>query len=108
MNLHSTINTLTASMGGNCTPIIDQKALKQGSRPWVEEYHKRLMDGGAPDVTVPPYLRRLTVKEAALLQTFPSSFSFVGSQSSRYRQVGNAVPPKLAESVAFAVRGALD
>ena len=47
--------------------------------------------------------RRLTVREAALIQTFPSSFSFTEkdgkkllSQSSSYKVVGNAVPPLLA------------
>lgn len=47
--------------------------------------------------------RRLTVREAALIQTFPSSFFFTEkdgkkllSQSSSYRVVGNAVPPLLA------------
>lgn len=36
--------------------------------------------------------RRLSVRESAIIQTFPLSFEFVGSMSSMYRQVGNAVP----------------
>ncbi|MDL2143857.1 DNA cytosine methyltransferase [Flavobacterium tructae] len=36
--------------------------------------------------------RRLSVRESAIIQTFPTSFEFVGSMSSMYRQVGNAVP----------------
>jgi DNA (cytosine-5)-methyltransferase 1 len=107
VNLHSTINTLTASMGGNKTPIIDENALRTDSKPWIEEYHQRLMDGQSAEDVAPAHLRRLTVTEAALLQTFPSSFAFEGPQSSKFRQIGNAVPPKLAESVAVALKLAL-
>ena len=44
--------------------------------------------------------RTLTVREAARIQTFPDSFRFAGSRSDAFRQIGNAVPPALAESVA--------
>ena len=37
--------------------------------------------------------RRFTPLEAARIQSFPDDFNFVGSQSSAYRQIGNAVPP---------------
>ena len=43
--------------------------------------------------------RRLTIEECALLQDFPADHPFQGVKSSRYRQVGNAVPPALAEAV---------
>jgi DNA (cytosine-5)-methyltransferase 1 len=46
--------------------------------------------------------RRLTVEECAKLQGFPVGYPFQGAKYSRYRQVGNAVPPKLAEVVARA------
>lgn len=49
-------------------------------------------------------LRRLTPRECAAIQTFPESWSFVGSRASQYRQVGNAVPPKLAEAIGCAMR----
>jgi len=52
--------------------------------------------------------RRLTVAEVAALQGFPPAHPWQGTQTSRYRQVGNAVPPRLAEVVARAVMGADD
>lgn len=100
--------TLPASMGGNATPIIDQVELESGDEPWVVQYHRRLADGGKPLARAPKRLRRLTVEEAAALQTFPRSWRFSGARGNQYRQIGNAVPPALAEAVAEAVVAVLD
>lgn len=43
--------------------------------------------------------RRTTIAEAAALQTFPQSHPWRGSMSSQFQQIGNAVPPLLAEAV---------
>jgi DNA (cytosine-5)-methyltransferase 1 len=108
LDLETPALTLPASMGGNRTPIIDQESLETGAEPWVIGYHRHLMRGGAPAKSVPKRLRRLTVQEAAALQTFPTDWKFVGSQSARFRQIGNAVPPELARHVALAVRRTLN
>lgn len=44
----------------------------------------------------PEETRPLTVRECARIQTFPDTWQFAGSLSSQYRQIGNAVPVKLA------------
>jgi DNA (cytosine-5)-methyltransferase 1 len=51
--------------------------------------------------------RTLTVRECARAQTFPDRFWFAGSRGDQFRQVGNAVPPFLAEAVAWTVRSML-
>ena len=44
----------------------------------------------------PEETRPLTIREYARIQTFPDEWEFVGSISSQYRQIGNAVPVNLA------------
>jgi DNA-cytosine methyltransferase len=73
---------------------------------------------GAPGYTITTYFNRpgngcyihpsqdrvLTSLEAARIQSFPDSFRFKGSKTSRTKQIGNAVPPLLAFSIARKIR----
>ena len=102
--------TLPASMGGNRTPIVDDQALYGNSTEWVNDYHSHLMAGGEPYncQSAPSCLRRITVDEALLLQSFPRDYQLHGTQSSLYRQIGNAVPCELAHAIADVMRFMLE
>ena len=90
LDLEQPAPTILASAGGNKTHFIDIDGL-------VVAYHAHLARGGAPQVGELPGARRLTVEESAALQTFPPEMTFAGPQSAKYRQIGNAVPPRLAQ-----------
>jgi len=96
VDLDAPCHTILASAGGNKTHFIDEDEE-------VPPYHKHLKCGGKPKKGVYSGGRRLTTLESALIQTFPASMKFYGSRSSQYTQIGNAVPPKLAEVMGKAI-----
>ena len=82
------------------------RKLERGKPSWTIEAHigkdtyRHIYPSrvGEPE---PP--RTISVREAARLQSFPDSFRFIGSFTSQFHQVGNAVPPLLAKAVADAI-----
>ena len=106
INIDGYANTLPASMGGNKTPFLDEEYLHgEASEDWVVSYHNSLLEKKiVPEFKeAPKRLRRITIKEAARIQTFPDNYKFFGNKGAIYTQIGNAVPCKLAEAVAASV-----
>jgi len=83
--------TILASAGGNKTHFIDR--LDE-----VPKYHRHLIEGGEPRRGKLIGAERLSPGQCAALQTLPQT-AFKGPPSTRYRLIGNAVPPKLAQAV---------
>jgi DNA (cytosine-5)-methyltransferase 1 len=52
-------------------------------------------------------LRSITVREAALLQSFPIDYEFVGSNNMCFKMVGNAVPPIFATKISNVIHSIL-
>lgn len=67
-------------------------------------------DKSSPTVSTKPlfihpvYDRLMTPRELARLQSFPDSFEFTGSKTAMVKQIGNAVPPLMAEAIADSIR----
>lgn len=96
LNLKEPAPTILASSGGHKTHWIDTQGV-------VPEYHAHLSRGGPAWSGSVPGARRLSVEECAALQTFPPEMTFSGPKSAQYKQVGDAVPPRLAMVLARAV-----
>jgi DNA (cytosine-5)-methyltransferase 1 len=82
---------------------------------WPDVYGRLEWDGQCPTITGgfdsftrgryghPLHDRPLTPREAARLQGFPDTFRFLGTRADVRSQIGNAVPPPLAEAVGRAI-----
>ncbi len=109
--------------GGNWTDIPDE-LLPKGMRAARKSDHTKRYGRVTPDGLASTILtkcdphwgayfhydqdRSFTVREAARIQSFPDHFIFTGSQVKQFEQVGNAVPPMLAEAVGRSLKTVLE
>lgn len=110
--------------GGSRPPDVGPPCLvrareRQGRGAYDDVYGRLAWD--KPAITITAYARNpasgrfihphqdrgLSVREAALLQGFPKNYAFVGSLDERFRQIGNAVPPKFSSYLALYLLGEL-
>ena len=86
----------------------DKQVTELELKPITFEQSLRINNWDRPSDTItatgpeihPNKERRMSVRECALIQTFPLDFEFSGSLGNMYKQIGNAVPVLLAEKVA--------
>lgn len=84
-------------------PAMSKQVTLHPSSPDMRKVSEDKWEFGSEGIT-----RRLSWQEAAAIQTFPLSMEFAGNLTSKYKQIGNAVPVKLAEVVAKGVRDTLE
>jgi DNA (cytosine-5)-methyltransferase 1 len=98
---HSSSGGLTAEERGRSIRPLDNPSLAITGKPghWLSH----------DDATAPLDNRaqRISVQEAAALQTFPVDYPWQGTKGKQYQQVGNAVPPKLAEAILATLTGSV-
>lgn len=76
-------------------PAMAKQVTLHPSSPNMEKIGKDMWKFGDNGTT-----RRFSWREAAIIQTFPRNLEFVGNLTSKYKQIGNAVPVKLSEAIA--------
>lgn len=91
------------NMGGGRTGILRRLSLDEPSLAVLTSPSQKQTDRCHP---LEP--RPFNIRENARIQTFPDSWSFSGSISSQYKQVGNAVPVNLAYEIATEIRKGLE
>lgn len=94
----------------------DKQVTELELKPISFEQSLRINNWESPSDTItatgpeihPNKKRRMSVRECALIQTFPNDFVFCGSLCSMYEQIGNAVPVLLGEHIAKAIKSQLN
>jgi DNA (cytosine-5)-methyltransferase 1 len=83
------------------TPVERRGGAPSGlKRLFADEPSLTITSAATREFVHPTENRLLTLRECARLQTFPDSFVFTGNAASRIQQIGNAIPPMLARTVA--------
>jgi len=91
---------LTAKAGGQWQWERPATTVQGDLRVWPPGHHA---NANQPGKSRNEGAIRVTLQELAILQDFPPDWPFVGNRSSVARQVGNAVPSRLAEACVRAV-----
>ena len=94
----------------------DKQVTELELKPITFEQSLRINNWDTPSDTItatgpeihPNKERRMSVRECALIQTFPMDFEFTGSLGNMYKQIGNAVPVLMAEKIANEIKISLD
>jgi DNA (cytosine-5)-methyltransferase 1 len=81
-------------------------------KPITFEQSLRINNWDTPSDTItatgpeihPNKKRRMSVRECAILQSFPNNFEFTGSLGNMYKQIGNAVPVLMAQRIADGIK----
>ncbi len=117
-------STTISTKSGNALPVVLVGG-RAGSEPWrldmpsptvmtTEEKGTRAsaasgftFNGGPDRASDAAFLatgrRRISISEAATLQSFPDGYPFQGTKEAQYRQVGNAVPPRVSMAIGLSI-----
>jgi DNA (cytosine-5)-methyltransferase 1 len=87
------------------SPTIMAQGLAKGRDVWTTQRPATTVAGDARIAEAGHHDRqmnnaiRVTVREVAILQSFPEDYPWQGSRTAQYRQIGDAVPPLMAAAV---------
>jgi len=95
-------------------PVLAKKLIKYDMSTFLDKYRKQRWNTISTTIFAhlekdgkrfihPKQPRTITPREAARLQSFPDDYIFEGPTNKKFRQIGNAVPPLLARSIAKSV-----